>query len=494
MQPRYLTLSFSHKSTPIALREQLAIPQDDLRDFILHLKDKIPSLQEILLLSTCNRVEFYLCTHAPQECIAAVLSRFSAHIGLELALLESHCQSALDSEAVHHIFSVVSGLDSIVLGETQIVGQMKEAYKLCFELGACAQEMTRLMHFAFRTAAKVRTQTAIAKASVSIASVCVKKALESSPTLRAPATSSRRALVLGAGEMGQLVARHLLDSGVNVYMSNRTKAKALAFATTLLEEKKIAHIAHVAPSDLRVPESKNPESSSSHASADSSSKVAKLGIIEWQDMPACLKSFDLLFSATSAQGFVITQDMARELDSGRESTSTDSAESKAESTRQWFDLAVPRDIDARCASESIQVICVDDLQQIIDKNRSQKKAQVQEAYGLIGMAVREYFHWIESLDVLPLIKSMRQKAKDASLQEVARAIKKGYLPKEQEEEVLRILHNAFNVFLHNPTLNLKDLSHHEEGDMIIQALQKVFTDNSQPKLLNRYKCEYETML
>lgn len=473
MQLRYLTLSFSHKSTPIALRERLALPQDRLSDFILSLRDKVPSLQEALLLNTCNRVEFYLCTRAPQECITAVLSRFGAYVGIELSLLESHCKSALDSEAVHHIFSVVSGLDSIVLGETQIVSQMKEAYKLCFELGACGQEITRLMHFAFRTAAKVRTQTAIAKAPLSIASVCVKKSLESAP---------KRALVLGIGEMGQLVVRHLLDSGVSVYMSNRTKSKAISFATTLLEEKKITQITHVIPGDL------SPESSAE----SKSNPNLQLGIIEWQDISACLGSFRFVFSATSAQELIITQDMARALDSSRIDIATHTTQSTP--PRQWFDLAVPRDIDEACASDRIAVLCVDDLQQIIEKNRSQKKAHVQEAYGLIGMAVREYFHWIESLDVLPLIKSMRQKAKEASLQEVARAVKKGYLPKEQEEEVLRILHNAFNVFLHNPTLNLKDLSHHEEGDIIIEALQKVFTDKTQSNLLNRYKCEYDTTL
>lgn len=449
MPAHYLSLSFSHKSTPITLREKLALPQDRIQPFVKSLRDTIPSLQEVLLLSTCNRVEFYLYTRAPQECIVAVLNLFAQELGLTLHTLESHCQSAFDEEAVHHIFSVVSGLDSIVLGETQIVGQMKEAYKACFELGACGQEITRLMHFAFRTAAKVRTQTTIAKTPLSIASIAVKKALESTP---------KSALVIGAGEMAQLATRHLLDSGVAVCISNRSSNRAISFATTLLQERKITNIAHITP-DTPL----------------NTLDPSALHLLEWENLPVMLNDFEIIISATSAQEPIIYKQMC----------------ASREYKRLWFDLAVPRDIQSTCAECGIEVLCVDDLQQVIQENRALKKTQAHQAYGLIGVAVVEYFHWLQSLDVLPLIKSMREQAKQASIQEVARAVKKGYLPKEQEEEVLRILHNAFNVFLHNPTLNLKELSHHKEGDTIIQALQKVFTQNDKPKLLDRYKCEYD---
>ena len=453
MQAHYLTLSFSHKNTSITLREKLALPQHRLVPFVKSLR-AIPSIKEVLLLSTCNRVEFYLYTHAPQECIVAVLDAFAREIALPLHILESHCHSALGQEAVHHIFSVVSGLDSIVLGETQIVGQMKEAYKLCFELESCAQEMTRLMHFAFRTAAKVRTQTTIAKTPLSIASVAVKKALESSP---------KSALVLGAGEMAQLAARHLLDSGVAVCMSNRSKNRAINFATTLLQEKKIKQIVHIT------------QESRAGMLKDFGLDSSVLCLLDWQDMPNLFNDFGIIISATSAQELIIRRQMCEFRDM----------------KRAWFDLAVPRDIESTCADLGIEVLCVDDLQQVIEENRSHKKAQAHQAHALVGVAVVEYFHWIQSLDVLPLIKSMREQAKQASVQEVARAIKKGYLQAEQEERVLRILHNAFNVFLHNPTLNLKELSHHKEGDTIIQALQKVFTQNDNLKLLDRNKCEYD---
>lgn len=310
------------------------------------------------------------------------------------------------------------------------------------------------MHFAFRTAAKVRTQTTIAKTPLSIASVAVKKALESSP---------KSALVLGAGEMAQLAARHLLDSGVAVCMSNRSKNRAINFATTLLQEKKIKQIVHIT------------QESRAGMLRDFGLDSSVLCLLDWQDMPNLFNDFGIIISATSAQELIIRRQMCEFRDM----------------KRAWFDLAVPRDIESTCADLGIEVLCVDDLQQVIEENRSHKKAQAHQAHALVGVAVVEYFHWIQSLDVLPLIKSMREQAKQASVQEVARAIKKGYLQAEQEERVLRILHNAFNVFLHNPTLNLKELSHHKEGDTIIQALQKVFTQNDNLKLLDRYKCEYD---
>lgn len=246
-------------------------------------------------------------------------------------------------------------------------------------------------------------------------------------------------------------------------MSNRSKNHAISFATTLLQEKKIKQITHI--------------TQESHAGVpkDFGLDSSVLCLLDWQDMPRLFNDFGIIISATSAQELIIRRQMCEPRDM----------------KRVWFDLAVPRDIESTCAECGIEVLCVDDLQQVIEENRSHKKHQAHQAYGLIGAAVVEYFHWIQSLDVLPLIKSMREQAKQASMQEVARAIKKGYLQAQYEEEVLRILHNAFNVFLHNPTLNLKELSHHKEGDTIIQALQKVFTQNDKPKLLDRYKCEYD---
>lgn len=477
MQAQYLIISFSHKTTPITLREKLAIAPDKLESFILYLKEKITSIDELLLVSTCNRVEFYIVTRAPQECIASILSVFANNIGIAMSELEIHCKSALNMEAVHHIFSVVSGLDSVVIGETQIAGQIKSAYRLCFDLGVCGQEITRLIHFAFRTSAKVRNQTLISKAPLSVASVAVKKALEFRESIFTSFTSfvqktsqeapKPKTLVLGAGEISQLVVRHLLDSGLDIVLINRTKERALDFIKTLEYEGKVTQVQNTPTQEL---------SKKKYVIQDSD---AHIEVFEWTALQTALQECSLVFSATSAQQPIIHQTLYH----------------PCMFQRVWFDLAVPRDINVDCMQDNLLTIfCIDDLKRVIDENLAYKKAQTHQAYGLVGEAVQEYFGWIQSLDVIPLIKYMRQSAKESSLQELERAIKKGYLPKEYEEEVRIILHNAFNVFLHNPTLNLKEFAHHQEGDIIIEAFQKVFKQKDTPKLLNRYKCEYDTTL
>ncbi|OBV29612.1 hypothetical protein BKN38_01650 [Helicobacter sp. CLO-3] len=496
MQAQYLTLSFSHKTTPIALREKLSIAPDKLESFITHLKSKIPSINEIFLLSTCNRVEFYIITHAPQECVAGVLDVFARFVGVRLSELESACKSALGAEAVHHIFGVVSGLDSVVIGETQITGQVKSTYRMCFDLGVCGQEITRLVHFAFRTAAKVRNQTLISKTPLSVASIAVKKALESSAQNDAldsgarnsisnigaqnpqntrnaqNAPRAKRALIIGAGEIGQLVAKHLLESSVQISLINRSLCKAQDFAKSLESKNTEKCDSNKAES------SQNAQQNTPQSALNPTRQTQKIQVLEWQNLAQIINEYDFVFSATSAQEPIITNDIYKPRDF----------------KRIWLDLAVPRDIALDSSEENLEIVCVDDLKQVMNENLAHKKAQMHDAYRIIGEAVEEYFGWVQSLDVLPLIKALRQQAKDASLKELNRAIKKGYLPKEYEDEVRIILHNAFNVFLHNPTINLKDFAQNPEGDVIIEALQKVFEQKDKPKMLNRYKCEYDTTL
>lgn len=465
MQVQYLALSFSHKNTPIHLREKLAFPQSassdfalnkpqnlsqhhykkgSIQEFLLSLKSKIQSLKEVLLLSTCNRVEFYIITHSPQECITAVLDSFANSRKINLSELEKHCKIAQNAEALHHLFSVVSGLDSVVMGETQIVGQIKSAYKLCYDLGVCGQEITRLAHFAFRCGGKVRSQTQIGKTPLSVASVAVKRALEfiykndkldkqslqslqSAKNIREHFLQNPQisALIIGAGEMGKLVVRHLLDSRISIAFTNRTLLNASNFLCELQDDGK---------------------------------DISNITLLDYKSLESTIDDFTLVFCATGASKAIIKKAKARDF------------------KRAWFDLAVPRNIEVANMPKNLHIFCVDDLKRTIDENLVGKKVQAHQAYAIIGNAVGEYFSWVQSFDVLPLIKNMRENAKQASLQELKRAIKKGYLPQELEEEVKIILHNAFNVFLHNPTLMLKELANTEEGDSIIDATKKVFEE------------------
>lgn len=447
MEVQYLTLSFSHKNTPINVREKLALSSDKIPPFLTQLKQKITAIEEVLFLSTCNRVEFYIITHTPKECIADVLGLFASERGVHLSELEKYCQIALNQEAVHHIFSVVSSLDSAIVGETQIVGQVKEAYKRCLELRVCSKNITRVIHFAFRCAAQVRNQTQISKDSVSIASVAVKSALyliNENLAKNKNQNLGKNAIVIGLGEIGRLVVKYLLDSEFHITLINRDMKKALDFSKNFLREH----------------------------------RKAQIDVLEFKKLPKILHQFSFLFSATRSSEPIITQDMLSLPD---------------KMPRFWFDLAVPRDIQEDIKGENLKIFCVDDLKNTIQENLQNKKIKAHQAYAIIGNTVGEYFSWLAGLDVEPIIKTMRQNAKNACLQELNRAIKKGYLPQEWEKEVGIILKNAFNVFLHNPTMFLRELCAKEEGDIIIEAVKSIFgDDNSKQSFANHYKCEYAT--
>jgi glutamyl-tRNA reductase len=287
------------------------------------------------------------------------------------------------------------------------------------------------MHHAFRCAAEVRGRTDISKNPVSVSSVAVVKAKDLLGDI-----GGLTALVVGAGEMSQLAAKHLIANGVNIIIINRNLEHAQAMAHELGE------LASVVP-------------------------YAKL--------TEYINRYRLVFSATGAPHSVITDDMVEERDF----------------SRYWFDIAVPRDIDVK-EHHHLHVYAVDDLEEIVLRNMSLREEQAKVAYGIVGRATMEFFKWLQSMCVDPIIKEIRDHAKCCSLQELEKAIKKGYIPEELKEQVEKVLHHAFNSFLHTATKNLKDVAEKPEADTIVQAVQYIFNINEdQTKRMNMYKCEYQ---
>ena len=186
-----------------------------------------------------------------------------------------------------------------------------------------------------------------------------------------------------------------------------------------------------------------------------------------------INQLPLVFTATGAPHTIITQDMVE----------------KKEISRYWFDLAVPRDID-QIHDEKIHIFAVDDLQDIVKKNLALREEQAKVAYGIVGRCTQEFFAWLQTLNVEPLIKAIRQQAKDSSLKELQKGIAKGYLPKEYEKNIEKTLHNAFNTFLHQLTINLKSVANTSKGDGIIESLRFLFEENTETIMVEKYKCEY----
>ncbi|WP_104696300.1 glutamyl-tRNA reductase [Helicobacter salomonis] len=431
MQPLYLTLGFSHKLLPIDTREKLVFKQEALLEFLAHFKKEHPSVHEIMALCTCNRVEFYFYAHSPDQIAHHLLKALAHTKQVDVKSLQTSLETHTQEHAIHHVFCVASSLDSLVVGETQITGQFKDAFKACLQAGLCAKHLSRLAHFALKCAAGVRNATAISSQAVSIASVAVKQALEILSTEEV----DKRAMVVGVGEMGQLVCKHLLAKGFAVELYNRNLERAKDFAKSL---------------------------------DDSNLQVQPFSALEQG-----INTHTFLFCATRAPHSVITTEMIH----------------PCNFRRWWFDLAVPRDIEPP-TEPHIWLYSVDDLQGVVAQNLEQRQKDTRHAYQVVGQFSIKFAQWLQSLEVDPLIKDLRGLAKEAALKELHRAIKKGFLPQEYEQSVARILHNAFNTFLHHPTATLKKNAHKPEGDMLGECLKSLFNLGKESMFINRYKCEF----
>jgi len=429
----YITVSFTHKNTPIEIREKLAFNDEDrfkkFYEKILALKD----VNEVLIISTCNRVEILASVKKIDNISDHILSELIDHHKLMPYDLEERGEIHYDVEAVHHLFKVISSLDSVVLGETQIVGQIKEAFAFSYDNGYSGQKIARVMHNAFRCSAAVRSSTDISKNPVSVASVAVAKAKE----IFGGNLGGYTGVVVGAGEMGELTAKHLANAGANIVLVNRNLEKAHNLAQMI----------------------------------DS----VTVTVEPFSELKNLVNHYRLLFSATGADGTVIDENMVDDVSF----------------QRHWFDIAVPRDI-VDCNCKDIEIYTVDDLKGIMDENIKQRELSSKKAHQIVAKFTEDFFKWLQTLSVDPMIKEIRDMARECSHKEIQKAVKKGYISADMESQVEKIVHQAFNSFLHAPTQKLKTIAEQPQADTVVQSIQLFFGLNStQRKALDVYKCDYQ---
>ncbi|HEC1567929.1 TPA: glutamyl-tRNA reductase [Campylobacter upsaliensis] len=389
----YFCISFTHKNTDLSLRERLSLNDEKKKKEFLKLVLSKEDIIESLVISTCNRVEILAFVKDLKEVGKHIITSLALLCEVDKNDLEKRADFFEDSGAIHHLFSVASSLDSLVIGETQITGQIKEAFHFAKNLNFCAEHLEFALHHAFKCAAKVRNQTQISKNPISIASVAVAKAKELLDL------SQVKAIVIGAGEMAQLTCKHLLQAGAKIIILNRDLSKAQKLSEEL---------------DCEFDRLENLEN--------------------------YLNAYSLFFSATNAKNALITNDMLKSV----------------EFKRYFFDIAVPRDIELS-ENDNIKVFAVDDLEEVVRKNLALRECEASIAYGIIGAMTSEFFKILSDLALTPTIKALRLKAKACANQQLQIALSKGYLKKSDEEEARKLIHQVFKAFLHEPTLNLKHL-------------------------------------
>ncbi|EKJ5635013.1 glutamyl-tRNA reductase [Campylobacter coli] len=422
----YYCISFTHKNTDISLRERLSFSDEAKKNEFLRLLSIHENIEECLVISTCNRVE--IVAYVKEACAEYIIKSLALLCNVDKESLVQKADIFEDSGAIHHLFSVASSLDSLVVGETQIAGQLKDAFAFALKNNFCAVHLSRAIHSAFKCAAKVRNETQISKNPISVASVAVAKAKELLPL------EGKSAIVIGAGEMGELAAKHLIAAGARVIILNRDieKARILCERLGVLSE------------------------------CDSLNNLKKY-----------LDEYELFFSATNASSAIITNSLIDEVSH----------------KRYFFDIAVPRDIDIS-ENEKISVFAVDDLEVVVRKNLALREQEARMAYGIIGRETAEFFRYLNDLALTPIIKAIRLQAKECANKQLQIALDKGYLKHSDEEEARKLIHQVFKAFLHTPTINLKHLQGKMQSDTVINAMRYIFALENNLEGLNQYACEF----
>jgi glutamyl-tRNA reductase len=428
----YQVVSFSHKNCDQGMREKLAFANNEEKIEMLNQLVAFEFVHEAFIVSTCNRVEIVLATRDNFSSYHAILGLMAQKSDLNFYALKTTAERYDDEEAVHHVFSVVSSLESLVVGESQITGQVKEAFMLSHQNETAGRKLNRLLSYAVKCAAEVRNATNISQNPISIASVAVAQAHH----ILGDNMVGMKGVVLGAGEMGVLAAKHLLRAKCDVVMLGRDLEKVELVAHTLGENVK----------------------------ADTVENLTKY-----------INRYRLLFSATSAKEPVVTKDMIE----------NDSVE------RLWFDMAIPRDIEDM-GMEKLQLFRIDDLRSISESNHAMREEQAVRAAEIVENYREEFYAWLRALSIEPVIKQMRQHVSEAIDEEMKRAIKKGFVPSEAEDNMRKMAEQMFKRFLHDPTQNLRKSSTQRKNANCIESVKKMFNIDTEHIDFKQYKNDHHT--
>ncbi|SDF02531.1 glutamyl-tRNA reductase [Terriglobus roseus] len=408
-------LGVNHKSAPIDVRERLAIAPDQLADAIRSLVQH-PGVHEGLILSTCNRVEL-LTEHESASDVRAFLSDY---FSVPQSTLAPHLYEFREDEAVRHLFRVASSLDSLVVGEPQILGQVKESYSVAREVGAVSSTLERLLQSAFTVAKKVRTETEIGSSSVSIASVAADLAKQIFGSLK-----GKQILLVGAGKMSELAARHLIAQGATgILVANRTPERA----------QKLAEQFH----GLAVP---------------------------FADLQQHAPKADIIVTGTGSHKHLFNVRDAQEILHKRRGRPV-----------FFIDIAVPRDVEpAVNGVDGAFVYSVDDLQQVAAENLTARSEEAAAAERIVSDEVSRYQQRLQILDAVPGILALQQHAEQLRLAELDRArAKLAGLSAEQQEAVEAMTRSMMNKFLHAPMTGLRKSAN--DGDAVaVDIIRRMFS-------------------
>jgi len=407
----------NHKSAPLEVRERLAIPESRLPDTCRDLTN-YPGIEEGMVISTCNRVEVVAHTTNGHADLRGFLHD---HFHLTAEELDAHLYEFREKDAVRHLFRVASSLDSMVVGEAQILGQVKEAYATARAVGAVRGQLDQLFSRAFAVAKRVRSETAVGSSSVSIASVAVELAKKIFGNLQ-----GKSVYLVGAGKMCELSARHLLAHGAKqIFVANRTYERAVALA------KKFSGQA-----------------------------------IPFEQLYDTVPNADIVISSTGAPHAIFNKEHGEKFLHRRKNR-----------PMFFIDIAVPRDIDPGMDKlDGIFVYDIDDLQQVVSSHVADRKTEADRAEAIVQLEVEKFQSRLQTLDVVPTIVSLQEHLETVRQAEIDRVRGRlGSLSPEQELAVEALTRGIINKIMHTPITTLKTVAREStEVTTVIDLVRKLF--------------------
>jgi glutamyl-tRNA reductase len=409
-------IGINHKTAPVEVRERLAIPESRLPDAMKRLAQH-PGVDEGLILCTCNRVEVLTQT---QNGSADLRDFLGNYFKVNPADLEPHLYEYREQEVVRHLFRVTSSLDSMVVGEPQILGQVKEAYATARAVGAVHSQLDQLLTRAFAVAKRVRTETAVGSSAVSVASVAVELAKKIFGSLQ-----GKHVYLVGAGKMSELAARHLLAHGAgSIFVANRTYERATQLASKFQGQ-----------------------------------------AIRFEQLYDTCDRADIVITSTGAPVAIFRREHGERFLARRKNR-----------PMFFIDIAVPRDVDPEMNKlDGIFVYDIDDLQQAVASHVADRKKEAERAEAIVNSEVERFQARLQTLDVVPTIVSLQEHLETIRQAEIDRVRGRlGELSPEQELAIETLTRGIVNKVMHTPISTLKTAAREDEATTVVDIVRRLF--------------------
>jgi len=420
MTVKIVNIGMNHESAPVELRECMANSRESSALALSCMRES-EWIREGLFLSTCNRVEAIYTTDYPEEAKKTILSMFSRLGNISEEKFISNIYIYEDSEALKHIFRVTSSLDSMVVGEPQILGQIKEAYRQAAGIEKTTGViLNRLMHRAFHVAKRVKTETGISEAAVSVSFAAVELAKKIYYGLE-----GKKVLLVGAGEMAELAARHLMGNGIeSLIVANRSFDKAVQIAD-----------------------------------------LFKGKAVFFEEIKTYLLEVDIVITSTSSMDYVISYDMVR-----------DFLRKRRNHPLFFIDIAVPRDVDPRVNDlENVYLYNIDELKEVVEENTVKRKEEALKAERIVQEEVIRFEKWLKTLDVVPTITALKDKIESIRSNEIEKSLPAlGELTPSQIRAIESLTVSLAEKIMNDPIVVLKGKADGKSRDIYIDITRKLF--------------------